>query len=289
MKRTLLFLPLAIAVFLLSGAAPAFPASSPAPDIPIIVDGVPLDARAITVGGEPYIPAWILENYTGTRVRWVRQGKLLEISTTAKSPEASTAPGTIKVKIGSYLASEGFVVGKATRLFLINVDPKEFRFPDGRTAGERAHEGTVERIGQASPPARDYLRLSPTDRFSQKGWEAVARMPKEEIAGLPALVDRYETLYHSLYYDLLTNLVLETERRVRDSGTLDPGLKQITIVPVPVADNGFAVTKAPEGIQFLYGRMLYGNRQIVWDVPVAVRGGAETSIELSHRNASLTQ
>ncbi|MBI5904638.1 MAG: hypothetical protein HZB86_03675 [Deltaproteobacteria bacterium] len=289
MKRSLPFLPLAVAALLLCGASPAIPGPSPAPDIPIIVDGVPLDARAVMVTGEPYIPAWILENYTGTRVRWVRQGKLLEISTTAKSPEPTAAAGTIKVKVGSYLASEGFVVGKATRLFLLNVDPKEFRFPDGRTAAERAHEGTVERIGQASPPARDYLRLSPTDRFSQKGWEAVARMPKEEIAGLPALADRYEALYTSLYYDLLTNLVLETERRVREAGTLDPGLKQIAILSIPVSDDGLAAVKAPEGVKFLYGRMLYGNRQIVWDVPVAVRGGAETSIELSHRNAALTQ
>lgn len=289
MKRTPTCLPLAFSLFLLSGAATAFAGAFPAADIPIIVDGVPLDARAVTIGGEPYIPAWILENYTGTRVRWVRQGKLLEISTTTKPPDASPAAGNLKVKVGSYLASEGFVVGKATRLFLLNVDPKDFRFPDGRTAAERAHEGTVERIGLASPPAREYLHLSPTDRFSRKGWEIVARMPKEEIVGLPALVDRYEALFTSLYYDLLTNLVLETEQRVRESGALDPGLKQISILPVQVSDDGLAVTKAPEGIQFLYGRMLYGNRQIVWDVPVVIRGGAETSIELSHRNAALTQ
>lgn len=34
--------------------------------------------------------------------------------------------------------------------------------------------------------------------------------------------------------------------------------------------------------------MLYGNAQIVWDLPVVVRGGS-TVVELSNRSAALTQ
>ncbi|GAB4239789.1 MAG: hypothetical protein OHK0028_17780 [Deltaproteobacteria bacterium] len=267
----------------------AVPALSAPPDIPILVDGVPLDARGIAIRGEVYIPAWILENYGGTKVEWVRPANLLEINTASRPPDPVPAEGTLKVKVGSYLASEGFVVGKATRLFLLNTDPKEFRLPDGRTASERAHEGTIARIGPASAPAIEYLRLSPTARFAPEGWAVVSRMPKEEIYVLPSLVERYEALYNTLYYDLLTNLVIEMEQRVRESGTLDPALRSIGILPVPLGEDGAGEVRSTPGIRFLFGRMLYGNRQIVWNVPVVLQGGAVTSVELSHRNAAIRQ
>lgn len=267
----------------------AVPAFSAPPDIPILVDGVPLDARGIAVRGEVYIPAWILENYGGTKVEWVRPANLLQINTASRPRDPVPMEGTLKVKVGSYLASEGFVVGKTTRLFLLNTDPKEFRFPDGKTAADRAHEGAIGRIGPASAPAVEYLQLSPTARFTREGWAVVSRMPKEEIYVLPALVERYETLYNTLFYDLLTNLVLEMEQRVRESGALDPALRKIEIFPVSLGEDGAGSIRSAPGIRFLFGRMLYGNRQIVWNVPVVIQGAAETAVELSQRNAAIHQ
>jgi hypothetical protein len=265
------------------------PAYSAPPDIPILVDGVPLDARGIAVRGEVYVPAWILENYGGTKVEWVRPANLLQITTASRPRDPVAMEGTLKVKVGSYLASDGFVVGKTTRLFLLNTDPKEIRFPDGKTAADRAHEGTIGRIGSASAPVIEYLQLSPTARFSRDGWAVVSRMPKEEIYVLPALVERYEALYNTLFYDLLTNLVLEMERRVRESGTLDPALRKIEILPVSLGEDGAGSVRSAPGIRFLFGRMLYGSRQIVWNVPVVVQGAAVTTVELSHRNAAVNQ
>ena len=259
------------------------------PEIPILVDGVPLDARGIAVRGEVYIPAWILENYGGTKVEWVRPANLLQINTASHPRDPVPVEGTLNVKVGSYLASEGYVAGKATRLFLLNTDPKEFRFPDGKTAADRAHEGTITRIGPASAPAIEYLHLAPTARFTREGWAVVSRMPKEEIYVLPALVERYEAMYNTLFYDLLTNLVFEMEQRVRESGALDPALRKIEILPVSLGEDGAGSIRSAPGIRFLFGRMLYGNRQIVWNVPVAIQGAAETSVELSHRNAVVHQ
>lgn len=258
--------------------------------IPIIVDGLPLDARAIAVKDEIYIPAWILENYAHTKIRWMRQGNILEILTEKQAPDGPDAAkeGRVALKIGFYLESEGFVVGKSTRLFLLNVDPKEFRFPDGKTAAVRAHEGALDRIGAASDAMKEYLSLTPTERFAPKGWKIVARMPKEEIAVLSASVDKYETLFRSLYYDLLTNLVIEKEQAVNASSVIDDSLKGMRIDKVAVSDDGAASLKIANGIYFLYGRLLYGNRQVVWDMPITVRGG-EAAVELSNRNAALIQ
>jgi len=266
----------------------AVPAFSAPPDIPILVDGVPLDALGIAIRGEVYIPAWILENYGGTKVEWIRPANLLQINTASHSRDPVPVEGTLKVTVGTYLASEGYVAGKATRLFLLNTDPKEFRFRDGKTAADRAHEGTITRIGPASAPAIEYLQLAPTARFTREGWAVVSRMPKEEIYVLPALVERYEALYNTLYYDLLTNLVLEMEQRVRESGALDPALRKTEILPVPLGEDGAASIRSAPGVRFLFGRMLYGNRQIVWNIPVVIRGG-ETTVELSHRNAAIHQ
>jgi len=279
-----------LSAFLLH-AVPGFsaPAFSTPPDIPILVDGVPLDARGIAIRGEVYIPAWILENYGGTKIDWVRPANLLEISTASRPRDPAAVEGKLKVKVGSYLASEGFVIGKTTRLFLLNTDPKEFRFPDGKTATERAHEGTIARIGPASPPAVEYLQLSPTQRFTREGWAVISRMPKEEIYVLPALVERYESMYNALFYDLLTNLVFELEQRLRESGSLDPALRKIEILPVSLGEDGAGSIRSAPGIRFLFGRMLYGNRQIVWNVPVVILGAAETAVELSHRNAAINQ
>lgn len=281
-RRTAFFAVVAV----LLAAVPAF--SAP-PDIPILVDGVPLDALGIAVRGEVYVPAWILENYGGTKVEWVRPANLLQINTASHPRDPVPVEGTLNVKVGSYLASEGYVAGKATRLFLLNTDPKEFRFPDGKTAADRAHEGTITRIGPASAPAIEYLHLAPTARFTREGWAVVSRMPKEEIYVLPALVERYEAMYNTLFYDLLTNLVFEMEQRVRESGALDPALRKIEILPVPLGEDGAGSIRSAPGIRFLFGRMLYGNRQIVWNVPVAIQGAAETSVELSHRNAVVHQ
>lgn len=287
MHRMLLTASIVAAVLL--AAVPAFPAFSVPPDIPILVDGVSLDARGIAIRGEVYIPAWILENYGRTKVEWVRPANILQINTTPLPKDSVPAEGTLKVKVGSYLASEGFVVGKMTRLFLLNTDPKEFRFPEGKTAEDRAHEGTIGRIGSISAPAVEYLHLSPTARFTREGWALVSRMPKEEINVLPTLVERYEALYNTLYYDLLTNVVFEMEQRVRESGTIDPALRKIEILPVSLGEDGAGSIRSTPGVRFLFGRMLYGNRQIVWNVPVVIQGGAETSVELSHRNAAVNQ
>ncbi len=267
----------------------AVPALSAPPDIPILVDGVLLDARGIAVRGEVYIPAWILENYGGTKVEWVRPANLLQIDTASRPRDPVPKEGTLKVKVGSYSGSEGFVVGKTTRLFLLNTDPKEFRFQDRKTAADRAHEGTIGRIGPVSPPAIEYLQLSPSTRTTREGWAVVSRMPKEEISVLPALVERYEALYNTLYYDLLTNLVLEMEQRVRESGSLDPALREIRIFPVSLGEDGAGSIRSAPGIRFLFGRILYGNRQTVWNVPVVIRGSVETVVELSQRNAAIHQ
>jgi len=286
MPRTHRPLSRAVVVAVLLLASPAFPNS---PDIPILVDGVPMDARAIAIRGEVYVPAWILENYSGTKVEWIRPANLLEILSASKPRDPVPSEGKLKVKVGSYLASEGFVVGTSMRLYLLNIDPKEFRFPDGRSAADRAHEGTISRIGTASTPAREYLQLSPTDRFTPKGWGVIARMPKEEISVLPSLVEQYEALYNTVYYDLLTNLVLDMDQRVRELGTLDPQLQKITIQPILLGEDGVGTIRSKTGIRFLFGRMLYGNRQVVWNVPVVIRGAEETLVELSHRNAVVHQ
>lgn len=287
MARTFRHSFLAVAVPAL--LASAHPSLAAPPDIPILVDGVPMDARAAFIQGEAYVPAWILENDGKTKVTLTRPANVLEIVTIPKTTDPPTAGGILVVKVSVHAGREGFSVKKATRLFLMNVDPKEFRFPDGRTASERARDGSMERVGPASPAAREYLRLSPAERSAPEGWGMVARMPKEEIAGLPDLLERYEALYRSLYYDLLATLVMDMDQRVRDSGMLDPSLKGISIRPVPLGDNGAGRLKAPPGICFLYGRMLEGPHQVVWDVPVSVRSGGETVVELSLRNAAIRQ
>ncbi|MCL5884183.1 MAG: hypothetical protein M1377_02345 [Deltaproteobacteria bacterium] len=280
LRRSLSLSLLALAL----GASPALAEA----DIPIIVDGLPLDARAIRIKDEVYVPAWILENYAHTKVNWMRQANILEIMTAAPAKTSPPGEGALTLKIGFYLDDEGFVVGKNARLFLLNVDPKELKFPDGKSPAERAHEGAVERVGNPSRAMRDYLMLHPTDRFSPKGWNLVARMPKEEIVTLSAMVDRYEQLYKGLYYDLVMNVVIGKENELHASSVIDESLKGLRIDKVPVRDDGSAGIKLPNGLYFLYARMLYRNRQIVWDIPVSVRGG-ETFMELSNRNAALMQ
>jgi len=279
------FLPLLAVLALLSAASPA---GSDEGKIAIIVDGLPLDAKAIAVKDDVYVPAWILENYAHTKVNWVRRSNILEVITTTPDQPVPPPEGTLNVKIGFYLDTEGFVVGGATRLYLLNTDPKEFQFRDRKSAAVRAHEGAIDRIGKSSPDIHEYLALSPTERYSPRGWPIVARMPKEEIAKLAATVDRYEALYKSLYYDLITTLVIGKEQEVNSSSVIDDAVKGIRIESVPVGEDGTASVKVANGLYFLYARMLYKNRQIVWDIPVAVRGG-EATIELSNRNAALMQ
>lgn len=277
----------ALSLFLVLTLSP--PAAAQEPDILIMVDGLPLDAKAVKVKDEVFVPAWILENYARTKVNWMRPANILEIVTAP--PAGALAPpqeGKLSLRIGFYLEQEGFVVGKNTRLFLLNTDPKEFRFPDGKGPADRAHEGAADRIGPCSQAMREYLLLPPTDRFSPRGWNIVARMPKEEIVRLSAAVDRYELLYKGLYYDLVTNLVLAKEAEVNTSGVIDESLKGLRIERIPVREDGSAEVRLSAGLYYVFGRLLYRNRQIVWDLPVAVRGG-ETVFELSNRNAALMQ
>jgi hypothetical protein len=255
-------------------------------DIAIIVDGLPLDARAIAVKDEVYIPAWILENYAHTKVNWSRQSNLLEILTTPSNTASTPADGTLKLKVGFYLDAEGFVIGQNTRLYMLNVDPKDFRTEDGKTAAERAHEGSIERIGSVSEAMKSYLRLPPLDRFTARGWAIVSKMPKEEIATLSSSVEKYETLYKSLYYDLITNMVISKQQALTGSSVVEGSLKGVRIDIVPVKDDGTAQLTLPNGLYYLYARMLYRNRQIVWDMPISLRGG-ESVVELSNRNAAL--
>lgn len=278
--RTLL-----LAALMLLGSRHLFAAEGA---IPIMVDGLPLDAKAISVGDEVFVPAWILENYAHTKIRWMRRNNLLEILTVSPEEPVPPSSGTLKIRIGFYLTAEGFVVGRNTRLFLLNVDPKEFQFPDGKTPADRANEGALERIGAVSGALRDYLALPPTERFTPKGWGIVARMPKEEILSLAATVDRYELLYKSLFYDLVTNLVLEKEHQLKESSVIDESLKGLRIDSIDVGEDGSAQVRLPDGLYFLYARMLHRNRQVVWDMPVAVRGG-QTPLELSNRNAAIMQ
>lgn len=267
----------------------AAPAAAADREIPIIVDGLPLDAKAILMREDVYVPAWILENYARTRVNWRKGSNVLEILTAApeKGPIVETE-GRLRVRIGVYLESEGFIGGATTRLFVLNVDPKEFRFPDGKSPADRAHEGAIERIGKSSRDIHDYLALSPAERFSPNGWRIVSRIPNSDIANLAGLVEKYEILYRSLYFDLLTNLVINRAAQLRESAVVDETLKGVTIEAVPVSESGTAEFKVPNGLHFLFARMLYRNRQVVWDIPVSVRGG-ETSIELSNRNAAMMQ
>jgi hypothetical protein len=254
--------------------------------ISIIVDGLPLDAKAVVIKDEVYIPAWILENYAHTKVNWTRQNDLLEILTTQPGDAPAPPEGVLKLKVGFYLDAEGFIVGQNTRLYILNVDPKEFRTSDGRSVAERAHEGSIERIGVCSDAMHEYLRLPPLDRFSPRGWRVVSKMPKEEIAQLSATVDKYETLYKSLYYDLITNLVIGKQQALTSSSVIDEALKGIRIESIPVKEDGTAEIKLPNGLYYIFARMLYRNRQIVWDLPFSLRGG-ENIVELSNRNAAL--
>jgi len=257
-------------------------------NIPIMVDGLPLDAKAIAVGDEVFVPAWILENYAHTKIKWMRRSNLLEILTVSPEEPVPPSTGTLRIRIGFYLTAEGFVVGRNTRLFLLNTDPKEFQFPDGKSPADRANEGALERMGAVSGALREYLALPPTERFTPKGWGIVARMPKEEILGLAVTVERYELLYKSLFYDLVTNLVLNKEHQLKESSVIDESLKGLRIDSIDVGEDGTAAIRLPDGLYFLYARMLYRNRQVVWDMPVAVRGRA-TQLELSNRNAAIMQ
>ena len=189
-------------------------------DITIIVDGLPLDAKAVVIKDEVYVPAWILENYAHTKVNWSRQSNLLEIISTPSNTSSEPKDGILKLKVGFYLDAEGFVIGQNTRLYVLNVDPKDFRTDDGKTAAERAHEGSIERIGSVSEAMRIYLRLPPLDRFTARGWAIVAKMPKDEIATLSSSVEKYETLYKSLYYDLITNLVIGKQQALTSSSVI---------------------------------------------------------------------
>lgn len=272
-----------LAVLLSSIAAAGYAGNG---DIAIIVDGLPLDAKAIAIKDEVYVPAWILENYAHTKVNWSRQSNLLEIITTPSNTASEPQDCVLKLKVGFYLDAEGFVIGQNTRLYLLNVDPKDFRTEDGKTAAERAHEGSIERIGSVSEAMRSYLRLPPLDRFTARGWGVVAKMPKDEIATLSSTVEKYETLYKSLYYDLITNLVIGKQQALSTSSVIDGALKGIRIDNIQVKDDGTAEITLPNGLYYLYARMLYRNRQVVWDMPVSLRGG-ESVIELSNRNAAL--
>ncbi|HEY5996011.1 MAG TPA: hypothetical protein VIU29_03280 [Candidatus Deferrimicrobiaceae bacterium] len=275
--------PLALAVLLATIATSGLAGTG---DIAIIVDGLPLDARAIAIKDEVYVPAWILENYAHTKVNWSRQSNLLEILTTPSNTSSAPADGTLKLKVGFYLDAEGFVIGQNTRLYMLNVDPKDFRTEDGKTAAERAHEGSIERIGSVSEAMKNYLRLPPLDRFTARGWSIVSKMPKEEIATLSSSVEKYETLYKSLYYDLITNMVISKQAALTGSSVVEGSLKGVRIDIVPVSDDGTAQLTLPNGLYYLYARMLYRNRQIVWDMPISLRGG-ESVVELSNRNAAL--
>ena len=274
---------LALAVLFASIASAGHAGSG---DIAIIVDGLPLDAKAVAIKDEVYVPAWILENYAHTKVNWSRQSNLLEILSTPSNTASEPQDGTLKIKVGFYLDAEGFVIGQNTRLYLLNVDPKDFRTDDGKTAAERAHEGSIERIGSVSEAMKNYLRLSPLDRFTARGWALVAKMPKGEIATLSSSVEKFETLYKSLYYDLITNLVIGKQLALTTSSVIDGSLRGIRIDNIPVKDDGTAQLTLPNGLYYLYARMLYRNRQIVWDMPLSLRGG-ESVIELSNRNAAL--
>lgn len=256
--------------------------------ISIMVDGLPLDAKAVAIRDEVYVPAWILENYAHTKVTWLRGSNLLEIHTEAPAPPSLPPRGKVRIKIGVYLKSHGFVVGRNTRLYVLNIDPKEFLFPEGKSPSARAHEAAIERIGAISPAMHEYLELPPTERFSPKGWKIVSTMPGEEIATLTAIVDKYELLYKGLYYDLVTNLVIQKEQQANESAVIDESMKGVKIENVPVKEDGSAEIVLGNGFYFLYARMLYRNRQVVWNLPVSVRGG-ETSIELSNRNAAIVQ
>lgn len=276
-----------ILALLIAAPVPLLAAGAEA-NIPIVVDGQPLDARAVLIGDEVYIPAWILGNYAHTKVNWMRQGNLLEILVNPSDASSAPPEATIKIKVGYYFGGEGFVVGKSTRLYLLNVDPKDFRFPDGKTPGDRAHEGALERLGPISDGAKAYLTLPPIDRFTPKGWGSVSKMPKDEIAGLPLTVEKYEGLYKALFYDLVTNLVIAKSDLLRGT-MIDESLKGVRIDVITVDETGTGTLKVPgAGLNFIYGRSLYKNNQIVWDIPIAVRGG-ENVVELSNRNAALMQ
>ncbi len=256
--------------------------------IPIMVDGQPLDAKAVAIRDEVFIPAWILENYAHTKVNWIRRSNILEIRTAEPAPTAVPSRGNVLIRIGVYLDPDGFVTGRDTRLYILNVDPKEFLFPDGKSPVARANEAAVERIGGGSEALRAYLALTPTERNSSKGWQMVAKMPDREIAALSDTVNRYELLFKSLYYDLLTNLVTQKQHLLNESSVIDESLKGMKIDRIPVREDGSARIELDNGFYFLFGRLLYRNRQVVWDIPVTVRGG-EIGVELSNRNAAVMQ
>ena len=107
-----------------------------------------------------------------------------------------------------------------------------------------ASEGAIERMGAVSGALRDYLALPPTERFTPKGWGTVSRMPKEEIVSLPETVDRYELLYKSLFYDLVTNLILSMEHRLKESSVIDDSLKGMRIDSMGVTEDGSAEIKS---------------------------------------------
>src|SRR5512144_2080403 len=91
------FLSLLAVLALLSAASPA---GSDEGKIAIIVDGLPLDAKAIAVKDDVYVPAWILENYARTKVNWVRRSNILEIITTSPDQAVPPPEGTRSVRRG---------------------------------------------------------------------------------------------------------------------------------------------------------------------------------------------
>lgn len=257
-------------------------------EVTILVDGVPLDAKGITIDQEIFVPAWILENYGNTRIIWKPGTSILEINTFEPLDAISKMEASISIRIGFYAEEEGFIIGKNTRVYILNLDPKNLTFENGNTLHDRAHQSTISRLQPINEWEIKYLNLSPTERYYRTGLQIISRMDKDTILGLDKVVDRYESLYRDFYFDLLSTIVFERERQISESATISPYLKDIKILKLITDEEGKGMITVPNGTYFVFCRMYLRGKIILWNLPVTV-SGSDLSLELTNRNVIFTR
>lgn len=276
-------LALFLALFSMALSYQAFPANPE--ELTILVDGVPLDAKGVSIDQELYVPAWILENYGNTRIIWKPGASILEINTVEPEDAILKMEGAVSIRIGFYAEEEGFIIGKNTRVYILNLNPGSLDFGSGDSLHRRAHESTISRLQPIDEWVLKYLDLSPPERYYNAGLQKISKMDKETILGLNSIVEKYENLYQEFYHDLLSTLVFEKEREISESATISPELKDIKIMKLITDEEGKGKVTLQNGTHFVFCRMYHQGRLIIWNLPVTVTGN-DISLELTNRNVT---
>ncbi len=257
-------------------------------EISILVDGLPLDAKGVRVNREPYVPAWILENYGNTRIMWKPGESILEINTIEPESAIYKMEGTMRIRIGFYSQEEGFIAGKNTPVHILNMNPDNLEFESGASLHQRAHQSTISRLQIADEKVLKYLDLSPPERYHHAGLEIISQMERDSILGLDSIIARYESLYREFYYDLLSTLVFEKEKEISESPTISAELKELSISEVKTDEAGTGSITLRNGTHFVFCRMHHEGKLIIWNLPVTITGN-DISLELTNRNVTFVK